>query len=305
MPPFLLLAAALGAGGDPACVALADTVVAVVAREHPGWAERDAAAQAMLRDEADGLRREAAAADGTRCPALIARWLGRLDDPHLALVPPAGAPPPVTERPPARETRPSLSWRDDTTAVLRLPSFALAVRGAVDSLLAASWDRLTRAQVLVVDVRGNGGGCDCTYDRLRDLLYTGPVRVAGAEVWATPGAIAQYEAWAADPRQAADFRAMITRALPALRRGVGGWVPLVPAQVYRRPRVLARPARVEVLADSGCASSCEDFLAEARQSAKAVLAQGLRTAGATQYGNVRTVPLPEGYRLRVATTRAG
>ncbi len=305
MAPILLLLALIGTDRDPACVALADSVVAVVTRDHPGWAERDTVARLPLWRGVAGLRRDAAAAREGACAGLITGWLARLDDPHLALVSPAGAPPPARGQPAARETRPSLSWRDDTTAVLRLPSFALAVRGAVDSLLAASWDRLTRAPVLVVDVRGNGGGCDCAYDRLRDLLYTGPVRVAGAEVWATAGAIAQYEAWAVDPRQAADFRAMIARALPALRRGAGGWVPLVPAQVYRRPRVLARPARVEVLADSGCASSCEDFLAEARQSAKAFVPPEVRTAGATQYGNVRTVPLPLGYGLRVATTRAG
>lgn len=304
MLPLLWLVGARGAGPDPACAALADSVVAVVTREHPGWAERDSVARLPLWRGVAVLRREATAAGPPACEGLVSGWLARLGDPHLTLVPAAVVP--VAQAPALGRAAasPVLTWRDDSTAVLRLPSFALAVRGAVDSLLVREWERLTRTPVLVLDVRGNGGGCDCTYDRLRDLLYTGPVRVAGAAVWSTPGTVAQYEAWAADPRQAADFRALIRRALPALRRGVGGWVPLVAPQVYRRPRAWPRPSRVEVVADSGCASSCEDFVQEARQSAKVVLAPGLRTAGALRYGNVRVVPMPQGYRLRVATTRA-
>jgi C-terminal processing protease CtpA/Prc len=76
------------------------------------------------------------------------------------------------------------------------------------------------------------------------------------------------------------------------------------AYAYTPPRVLLRPSAVAVLVDSICASSCEDFVAAARQSGKVTVFSATNTAGAGDYGNIRPVMLPGWRRLRVATSRS-
>ena len=67
---------------------------------------------------------------------------------------------------------------------------------------------------------------------------------------------------------------------------------------------LPRPARVIVLTDGDCASSCEGFVLAARQSAK-VKTMGLRTFGALDVSNMNFVESPCGaYRLSYATSRS-
>jgi hypothetical protein len=65
-----------------------------------------------------------------------------------------------------------------------------------------------------------------------------------------------------------------------------------------------RPLRVAILMDGGCASSCEQFLLEARQSFSVKLI-GQHTLGALDYSNLMPHDLPSAMRrLRYATTRS-
>jgi C-terminal processing protease CtpA/Prc len=79
-----------------------------------------------------------------------------------------------------------------------------------------------------------------------------------------------------------------------------------PAVEYHRTANIKarRPARVAVLIDTGCASSCEQFLLAVRQSFSAKLI-GLRSAGNLDYSNLRPHELPSGKRrLWYATSRS-
>ncbi len=65
-----------------------------------------------------------------------------------------------------------------------------------------------------------------------------------------------------------------------------------------------RPARVAVLVDRDCASSCEEFLLAARQSFHVKLI-GRNSEGALDYSNLRLHALPSGVRqLQYATSRS-
>ena len=65
-----------------------------------------------------------------------------------------------------------------------------------------------------------------------------------------------------------------------------------------------QPARVAVLVDRDCGSSCEQFLLAARQSFRVKLI-GRNSGGALDYSNLRMQPLPSGLRqLAYATSRS-
>jgi hypothetical protein len=60
-----------------------------------------------------------------------------------------------------------------------------------------------------------------------------------------------------------------------------------------------------VLVDGRCASTCEQFLLDARQSRKVKILGDRSTRGLLDYGNALTTPLPSGERrMHVPTTRS-
>jgi Periplasmic protease len=81
-------------------------------------------------------------------------------------------------------------------------------------------------------------------------------------------------------------------------------VPFPADMVVRLDTVYPMPRAVAVLVDGGCASSCEDFVLMAQQSAKVTVVGPARTAGIHDYGNVRALWLPGWRRLRVPTSRS-
>jgi C-terminal processing protease CtpA/Prc len=189
--------------------------------------------------------------------------------------------------------------------VIRIPDLDMRYHRAVDSLVAEHRAALIAAQTLVVDMRGDGGGCTCTYDALIPFVATGPVRGDGLEVWASPANVTWLRSLVADPATPDTLRAALRRLLPRLDVAPNTFVSWSASRDdYVPRRVLSRPAAVAVLVDSICASSCEDFVRAVRQSRKATVFSATNTAGAGDYGNVRAVPLPGWRRLRVATSRS-
>jgi hypothetical protein len=187
------------------------------------------------------------------------------------------------------------------TVVLHLPSFDDPVR--MDSLLDAETDRIRDAELLLIDVRGNGGGSDYNFRALVPLLYTAPIRIVSNEVLATPANIAANAALAADTTIPAGIREQLGRQVEDMKAAEGGWFPF-PDRTHELPEVLERPTRVAVLVDGRCASSCEQFLLMARQSRKVTI-YGEPTAGILDFGNVRSATMPGGtLRLFYPTTRS-
>jgi hypothetical protein len=187
------------------------------------------------------------------------------------------------------------------TVVLHLPSFDDPFR--MDSLFDAEADRIRGAERLLIDVRGNGGGSDYNFRALIPLLYTDPIRLVANEVLATPANIEANARLAADTTLPAGIREQLARQVEDMRRAEGGWYPFTD-RTHELPEVLERPARVAVLVDGRCASSCEQFLLMARQSRKVTI-YGEPSAGILDFGNVRSAAMPGGtLRLFYPTTRS-
>ena len=298
------------------CVVAFDSLEAIIRNDYPGYAEKARGRERSLAALADSVRAIArSSADFRVCIPAMQRWIHYFRDPHLMLwqsAPPASASATtpaagsaaVPEVPAADPDRPTLRTIDDSTYLVRIPSLDRSYKGALDSLVAAHRDKLLSTPYLVLDLRGDGGGCTCTYSALVPLLYGGPFRELGYDLWTSPADVAFLRDALTDGTMPDSSKSEIRRVLPQLEATPNAFVPFPGDTVVRLDTVYPMPRTVAVLVDHGCASSCEDFVLMARESRKVTIVGAERTAGVHDYGNVRAVWLPGWRRLRIPTTRS-
>ena len=298
---------------DSSCVAALDSLRSLFQRDYPGYRDKVRGHEPALSALTDSVRAIARASDDYKvCIPALRRWALFFRDGHVTgpwqSAPPApagvaGGTPAEPPGPPADDPdRPSLHVLDDSTVSVRLPSFHSNYKPVIDSLFGANSTRLRATRYLIVDVRGNGGGYTGSYDSLTPLLYTDPVHFNGVDVWASPANIAHYRTMLSSNFLSAPDRALIVTFLTRAERRGSEFVQLTPDHVMRRDAVFPMPRRVAVLVDSNCASSCEDFVLEARQSRKVTL-MGTHTAGIHDYGEVHSVWLPGWRRVALPASR--
>jgi hypothetical protein len=301
---------------DSSCVAAFDSLRAVFRHDYAGFREKVAGHQAALAALADSVRAVAQTSDQYQiCIPALQRWARFFHDPHITgpwqAAPPgpaavASPSPPGSRGSPADDPDwPSLEFLDDSTALVRLPSFEPRYKPVIDSLLGSDGQHLRATRYMIVDVRGNGGGYTGAYDSLVPLLAGNPVHYYGIDVLASRANIAWYQAQLDSDFLAAGDRALIAALIHHMERHIGHFVQLAPDTIITPSIVLPMPQRVAVLVDSGCASSCEDLVLEAQQSRKVTIMGPTHTAGVHDYGEVRALWLPGWRRVRVPTARAG
>ena len=303
------------AATDTACVADLDSMAVTLRRDYPGYRQKVSGHAGELAALTDSVRAAASTADGyVECVRALQRWVHFFHDPHMvgpwqASKPAAGSHDSAasalasTGVPRDDPDRPTLRRADDSTLVLRLPNFDLPYRPLIDSLIERRRSILLSTPYLIVDVRGNGGGCTCSFEALSPLLYAGPVREPGSDVLASKANLAWFQGWLDRDVLPASDAATIRAAVARMKAHPGQLVEFSPDTTIRRDTVYPRPRAVALLVDGGCASSCEDLVQEARQSRKVTVVGAENTAGVHDFGNIRKVYLP-GYRqMMVPTTR--
>jgi hypothetical protein len=293
------------------CAADFDSMYSTVQQDYAGFrskAQESTAALAVLTDSIRAYTR--AAADPAACTAALQRWIAFFGDPHLQVWEPrpqaasSGSTNPGAT--PAEDPRrPLLQFPDENTAVLRLPDFGDRYKPAIDSLVDANRAQLLATPYLVVDVRGNGGGWTGSYEEsIIPLVYTDPILVHGMEAWASEGNIAYARALLASDR-AEGIKQAVRALLPRMEANRDQFVTIMEGREIRLDTVHPMPRAVAVLVDRGCASTCEQFVLDARQSRKVTVIGTENTGGFLDYGNVRRVSLPSGRRVfQVPTARS-
>ena len=269
------------------------------------------AALADAKTEASQIRGNAS------CAPVITKYLrawrrGHLSVEDIPATPPAAAPAQAADDAATQQLKngPTIEVLSPKTLLLTLRSFAVYHREALSALIQARRADLERHPNWIIDVRGNGGGGDSSYAPLKPWLMPDEVASAGTELLAT---LANIEAWAhvcavfapgnaECEKFAADTVARMRHAAPGtfVPQGDGG------AMAYERVERPEphRPARVAILIDGGCGSSCEQFALDARQSFSVKLL-GRHTSGSLDYSNLVPHDLPLGRRrLWYATTRS-
>lgn len=276
---------------------------------------RGEAAIAAAQDKA--MREASAATSEEACRVIIQAYLGAWRDGHLAVVPgdwsPAkeAAEAPSGDAPAPATPQARIAWLSDKTVLLTLPTFFASAAEGIVKMMADNRKRLERTPNWIIDVRDNNGGDDGTYAPITDAVIGNPIFIAGVEFLSTP---ANIEATAGlcdfyapgDKNCIAALERLVTamRAVPpgtyAPHPSLGDTVTRIDPDEPRRKR----PARVAVLTDRECGSSCEQFLLAMKQAWNVKLF-GRRTAGALDYSNLRPHKLPSGKRLILyATSRS-
>lgn len=286
------------------------------ARAHVG--ANDAGAAIALADHPEAIARAYDAAhtaaarvrDDDACWTVLHTYLGAWRAGHLDVVRSvqdsfmgaAARPDPHTSVDPRA---PRLQVLDKDTLLLTLPTFHETYRPVMERFLADQRNALQSHPYWIVDVRNNDGGSDSTFDPLLPWLLDGAVHVNTVEWFATPANIKAHEdvcAMAGDPAACAHMMAPIVATLRAAPAGsfVARGAPVLDAAIQPEPQ---RPSRVAVLIDQACASSCEQFVLEARTGFR-VKVLGRPTGCMLDVSNLRPHTLPSGRLLFYATSRS-
>ena len=190
---------------------------------------------------------------------------------------------------------PFLERLGDHTLYLRIPSFEYTQKVMIDSVLAANDALIRRTENLIIDIRNGTGGSDASYEGLIPYLYTGPMRSVGVKLWATELNAAGYEVYAdIFGRETEDGRHYLDIAT-RMRAAPGTWLETKDQawSVDSAHTVLPFPQRVGIICNGGNGSTDEQFLLDARTSAKVKLF-GHPTKGSIDVSNMRLIDSPDG-----------
>ncbi|SDJ85588.1 Peptidase family S41 [Ferrimonas sediminum] len=204
---------------------------------------------------------------------------------------------------------PGFEKLSDETAYWSIPSFAYEQGKVLSKLLTQHTPSLVGVKNWIIDVRGNGGGSDDSYVPLLPFVLSGETAEVSVEFLSTHANILALEGACErfannDPSCIAVVNPMIAklRGVKSGEYAQMGESPFSYQSFDSMPENV--PQKVAVLIDEDCASSCEQFLLQVRQSFKVKLV-GRSSHGALDYSNLRPHTLPSGQReLFYATSRS-
>jgi diadenosine tetraphosphatase ApaH/serine/threonine PP2A family protein phosphatase len=246
----------------------------------------------------------AAVADESACTQALRTYLKAWRDGHLSVRDDT----PQAASATARDEKPRIEWLSTRTVSITVPSFASAWQAPLEQLLRENRRELARHPNWIVDVRGNSGGSDSVYGDVLRWIGSAELTQVQVEYLATADNIAAASRACAifAPGDASCEQAMKGEQERMQSVPSGSWVlQQKGAEVMsdRQELERVRPSRVAILVDSGCGSTCEQFLLDARQSFSVKLV-GQHSRGSLDYSNLRPHALPSGHRtLMYAVTR--
>ncbi|WP_289055783.1 S41 family peptidase [Carboxylicivirga marina] len=225
------------------------------------------------------------------CTMVLEEWLSYFNDKHLML---------------GYESSIYYTYKaiDENSSMLRIPSFSWNSKQLIDTLILNNIKEITSKPILIIDLRGNGGGTDYAYQELLPLVYSNPYISKGVEYLASEGNINFFEK-ALEDGNIKEGREEETRILvDSLKANKGSFYQEYPNDTIVNDIKYTKPKLVGIIIDDFCASSCEQFILSAKQSNKTVVF-GTRTLGVLDYSNV--VPqdlLTKGLYVRYPMTRS-
>jgi hypothetical protein len=321
--PFVLVLPVAASAADtsytPAqCVTDLDDLNAFIEANDAGAADALADHGPAIRQAFDKARQDAAVAEDMKtCGRLMHGYARTWRPGHISVSPTPGnetreegmgtpQAAQVDAQPVSDPDAPRLRVLGRNTILFVIPTFNDRYAPDMKKLVAEHRAELVSHKNWIVDVRGNGGGSDSTYEPLLGWLLDGDLRGYRTEYFVTPANIKAQEEICARTSDPAGCSREIDPIVAKMRTAAPGSFVLAGTNriEYEKVRLEAkRPARVAVLTDHGCGSSCEQFVLEARTSYR-VKVVGRPTYGSLDVSNLRPHLLPSGRaQLNYATTR--
>ncbi len=192
--------------------------------------------------------------------------------------------------------KPYLEELNNTTLYLRIPSFNLNQKPAIDSIISTNKEKILKTSNLIIDIRNSTGGSDYTYREILPIIYTNPVRTIGDEFLSTELNNKQILDVLTNPRYEAfddETRKEITEFYDKLQNRLGKFV-LAEKEINIRTQdtIYEYPKNIGIIVNHKNVSSDEQFCLEAKQSKK-VKIFGTTTAGALDISNVFSIESPD------------
>lgn len=239
-------------------------------------------------------------ADSIACNKTMRKWIDFFHDHHLYMVHMMEVAEKMKALPPAD---PSFSKLSGKTVLLKVPSFDYSYKQAIDSLLKINHQLITSTPNLIIDLRGNGGGQDFSFNNIIPYLYSHPMIIYSVELWASPGNIASQEEALKSQEITEEVKQSGMARLERMKANPNTFVNLFDQDTFMlvEEQVYPMPQKVGIIIDEQCASSAEEFLLRAKQSKKVKLF-GTRSMGCIDYSNIRPVWLPSGRRVYALPT---
>jgi hypothetical protein len=335
---FMLYGAASGAEAPGACLADLEDAARYIAANDAGAPGLLADHEAAITRAFDKARADIAAApplDDARCKAILRSYFRAWRPGHLGVetrkpesVPisapvstpisggkPAPAGTPAAAQPAAPQAAqqaddpkaPRFKLLGKDTVLLSFGQFNDRYAARVRQLIADHRAELASHPNWIIDVRDNGGGADGTYKPLLGWLLDGELPHHTVEFLVTPDNIKRQEEVCPQLSNPAACMTSLGPVIEAMRAAKPGTYVMKGTERISYDKVALepkRPARVAILIDRDCGSTCEQFVLEARTSFRVKLV-GRPTYGALDDSNMRPHPLPSGVRtLLYATTRS-
>jgi hypothetical protein len=191
-----------------------------------------------------------------------------------------------------------LNQLDKNTIYFRIPSFGSDYKKAIDSVLVANKELLSRSPNLIIDIRGNGGGSDFSFTNIIPYLITNEINVTGIEYLSTILNNQRMMDFVTKP----EYRDFFTNkqkewakaSFDTLQKHLGEFISLDEEDDTNKSNaVLTFPKQVGIIIDDGVGSTAEQFLLAAKQSKKVKLF-GISTFGSLDISNMHFVKSPCG-----------
>jgi len=157
---------------------------------------------------------------------------------------------------------------------IKIGSFQWGNQSIVKKLVQQNEEKLKNANLLIVDVRNNGGGSDYTYMPLLPYIYSGPVQMTEFGAWVSPGNKAYFSEWL-DKSDTLN-NTQLYQAIQSNTTQMVTW----PEEGLedKLDTLFTQPYKVAIIANENSASSAETFVFRCNQSNK-VVTFGQSTSG--------------------------
>lgn len=202
---------------------------------------------------------------------------------------------------------PTLVFPDPVTALLTIKTGNLEYKIDLDTLIETNKSKIDITEHLIIDLRGNSGGGDDTYNNVIPLIYTNPIITNGALLWTSENNISLFEQYVDNPNLPEETRQQIGEMVKKGKANPNSFVLFGENETdtIKLEVIKEFPRKVSILIDGECTSATEEFLLKAKQSSKTTIYGYESTGGALDYSNLNPVYTPSSYwYATVPTTRS-